>query len=65
MILFLFWFAGIHDYKQLFIHTPVEHVSLCLGCNLLAFTVFTSYNQIFIQAEMVDVKAILILYFTW
>lgn len=54
------WF----DRKHFFIQTSVDHVILCVGGYLLAFTVSTSYNQIFIRAKRVDVKVLLILYFT-
>lgn len=61
---FIFMVCRMFDHKHFFIQTPVEHVILCVGGNLLAFTVSTSYNQIFIQAKRVNVKVVLILYFT-
>lgn len=48
----------ISEYKQFFIHTPVGDVISCVGGNLLAITVFTSYNQIFMHAKIVNAKAV-------
>lgn len=43
-----FLVCRLHNHIQLFIHTQVKHVILCVESNLLAFTELTSYNQIFV-----------------
>lgn len=43
-----FLVCRLHNHIQLFIHTQVKHVILCVESNLLAFTQLTSYNQIFV-----------------